>query len=159
MYVLYVIPLYMVISRYMMHQEAMAQQPQTLPLWVRYQQQPPQAPPPSMAGPGGALADLGAWGLDGVGGGHWHLLVVMAVGSSHSSWKLGLRTAVGPSWCTAKWVKRWLFQFQLLGGCDGVGCVLLAMIDDEGMLGIGFYFLMVMDVNLIKGGFRRTVAP
>lgn len=40
-----------------------------------------------------------------------------------------------------------------------MGCVLLAMIDDEGMLGIGFYFLMVMDVNLIKGGFSRTVAP
>ena len=66
MYVLYVMPLCMVISRYMMHQEAMAQQPQTLPLWVRYQQQPPQAPPPSLAGPGGALADWGSWGLDGL---------------------------------------------------------------------------------------------
>lgn len=40
-----------------------------------------------------------------------------------------------------------------------MGCVLLAMIDDDGMLGIGFHFLMVMDMNLTKGGFARNVAP
>ena len=80
-YVLYVMPLYVVISRYVIHQEVMIHQPQTLPLWVRYQQQPPQAPPPpSMPGPGGALADLGTWGL-GWWGWWWALTFACGHGS------------------------------------------------------------------------------